>query len=91
MKSVVAHVDHERIVIDTHLFQLLPSRRSDAVVDAAEGFAISLVDSFNALAGMQRKVHPVPTVPLIEQPARTVFQVVGSTVRLTPETQTVFL
>ena len=63
-ETVVSHVDDERLFVDAHLFQLLHNG-SDAVINAAQSFAVSLVEPFDALTSVQGKVHAVPTVALV--------------------------
>ena len=78
--AIVAHVDDQCLIVDAHLFQLL-HHGANAVVDRPEGFAVALVERLDAVAGVQWKIHAVPTIPLVEQPPRPVEEIRGSAIR----------
>lgn len=70
-EAVVAHVDDERLIMETHLFQLLENR-SHTVVDRAQRLAVALVVLLDVEVTVVGKIDAVPAVTLVEQPARQV-------------------
>ena len=73
--AVVSHVDDQCLVVNPHLLQLLRDR-ANAVIDGTQCLAVALVEGLGGGTAVQRKIHAVPAVALVEQPTRPVGVIV---------------
>ena len=71
-KAVVTHVDDQRLIVDPHGLQLV-YHFADAFIDCQERLTVAFVVLLYVQLTVIGKVHPMPAVALVCQPARSMF------------------
>ena len=78
-ESIVAHVDNQRLITNTHLIKLLKNC-SYTVINRAECLAVPLVICFDVELTVIRKVDTMPAVSLVKKPSRKISVITNNLV-----------